>query len=78
MPSSLVSEIAHILSRSSGRLSPTDRASLGAALEALLYDRAARDRWRDRAAAFVDAHEMRATGEAARRAADAILSRATS
>jgi hypothetical protein len=61
-----------------GVMMGADRASLGAALEALLYDRAARDRWRARAAAFVDAHEMRATGEAARRAADAILSRATS
>jgi hypothetical protein len=53
-----------------------DRASLGTALETLLYDRAVRERWRERAAAFADAHAMRATGDAARRAADAILSRA--
>ncbi len=53
-----------------------DRTTVGAALEALLYDRAARDRWRERAAAYADAHAMRAAGDAARRAADTILSRA--
>ncbi len=53
-----------------------DHAGLGAALETLLYDRAAREHWKTRASAYADAHAMRATGDAARRAADAILSRA--
>jgi len=48
-------------------------AGVPAALERLLYDRQARDALLERGRAFVDRHEMRADGGAARRAADLVL-----
>ncbi|MEO8480724.1 MAG: hypothetical protein ABI634_00855 [Acidobacteriota bacterium] len=50
-----------------------DRTSLGAVLRALLYDRRARDDWRQRARDYAARYDMRADGQAAARAADAIL-----
>jgi len=50
-----------------------DRGSLAATLRTLLYDQRARDDWRQRVDAYTARHEMRADGQAAARAADAIL-----
>ncbi len=50
-----------------------ERPSLPAVLETVLYDRQARDGWRRRAEAYVAQHHMRADGQAAARAASAIL-----
>jgi hypothetical protein len=56
-----------------GVMAGADAASAGTALETLLYDRQAREDWRQRAEAFAARHEMRADGRAAARAADAVL-----
>jgi hypothetical protein len=50
-----------------------DRTTLPAVLRTLLYDRQAREGWRQRAAAFAARHQMRTDGQAATRAADAIV-----
>lgn len=50
-----------------------DRPSIAAALQTVLYDRQARDDWRQRAGAYAARHDMRADGGAAARAADAIV-----
>ena len=50
-----------------------DRKALAASLETLLYDRDASQAWRRRADTYAAAHDMRADGHAATRAADAIL-----
>lgn len=56
-----------------GLMAGAPRDGVGAALDALLYDRAALDRWRQRAAEYARTHAMTADGHAADRAADAIL-----